>query len=89
LDWVKEYKGVNAHKTKDELMPNWGQPKGMNTKTKDEGAKKRRKEDEPDGMVGSAVKYLKMSVLPTNERIKAEDAYEREQEEKKRKSGKK
>jgi len=80
---VEEYKGVDTNKTKDGSMPNWGQAKGMNTQTKQEEPKKRRKEDEPDGAVSTAVQYLKNSFLPTTERIKADDKYEADQKRKK------
>lgn len=70
-------------------MPQYGQPKGMNTQSKgDNETPKRRKEDEPDGSISAAVKYLKMGFLPYPERAKAEEAYERDQEEKKRKQQK-
>lgn len=64
-------------------MPNWGQSKGMDSQTKQEEPKKRRKEDEPDGAFGAAVQYLKNSFLPTSERLKADDDYERDQKRKK------
>lgn len=70
-------------------MPNWGQAKGMNAQTKDDKPKQRRKEDEPDGPVSAAVQYLKNGFLPTAERIKADEEYERDQERKRRKQSEK
>lgn len=64
-------------------MADWGQTKGMNTQTKAEEPKKRRKEEEPDGPVSAALQYLKNGFLPTTERLKADDAYERDQKRKK------
>lgn len=64
-------------------MDRWGNSKGMNTQTKAEEPKKRRKEDEPDGPVSAALQYLKNGFLPTTERIKADENYEREQKRKK------
>jgi hypothetical protein len=66
-------------------MPKWGPSKAVDSDAKIEEAKAiRRKQDEPDGTVSAAVKYLKMSFLPLEERSKAESDYENEQKQKKR-----
>lgn len=70
-------------------MPNWGPSKAVDSQTEAEKAKaERRKADEPDGTVSTAVKYLKMSFLPNEERSKAESDYERDQKAKKRRQEK-
>lgn len=65
-------------------MDRWGNTKGMNEKAKADETKKRRKEDEPDGAASATLQYLKNGFLPTDERLKADEKYERDQERKKR-----
>lgn len=84
--WVEEYECVDTNQSEERFMPNWGQAKGIDSKAEAEKPeKKRRKEDEPDGPASQAVQYLKMGFMPTMERLKAEEAYEREQERKREK----
>lgn len=85
--WVEEYECVDTNQAEESFMPNWGQAKrNIDSQTEAEKPeKKRRKEDEPDGPASQAVQYLKMGFMPTAERLKAEEAYEREQERKREK----